>query len=127
MAQDAWFKELVPTVLPSSYHLIESHDYENGVLWEGRNHRGPFSIIMTGQIEEDGKKWLHVSVARPDKLPEWDLLKEIKAIFIGRSKQAIQIFPNEAMYVNQHPYCLHLFCCVDAADPVPNFARHGSL
>lgn len=128
MARDAWFNELVPVVLPSYYRVEEDHPHENGVAWRGVNAKnGPFTVIMSGRIETDGKKWLHVSVAHATRLPSWELLKEIKRIFIGRERQAIQILPNEKNYINKHPYCLHLFCCIDEPDPVPNFVRDGLL
>lgn len=127
MPWDKWFKDCVPTILPSNYEIMESHDYENGISWKGRDYRGTFTILMSGKIEKDGKKWIHVSVARPDKLPEWNLLKEIKRIFIGFDRQAIQILPREKNYINMHPYCLHLFCCVDEADPVPDFVTNGMI
>ena len=127
MFPDKWFEELVPLVLPPSYEELERHNYENGIAWRGRNHKGSFVVIMTGAIENDRKRWLHVSVARLDKLPEWELLKEVKQIFIGCERQAIQVLPKETEYTNLHPYCLHLFCCVDTPDPVPNFVCKGFL
>lgn len=67
--------------------------------------------VICGWENHDGGWWLHVSCAkmRLQKLPRWDDLLEVKNIFIGKDKKAIQIFPEEANYVNINPFCHHLF------------------
>ena len=83
--------------------------------------------VIAGKECHDGKWWLHVSCANTEseRLPTWDDLKEVKNIFIGRFKKAIQILPDEKKYVNQNPYCLHLFHY--AKDGLPDFTHEGSL
>jgi hypothetical protein len=80
---------------------------------------------LVGLELHDGKWWLHVSVSHPHKLPTWAELKEVKELFIGRDKKAIQILPNEKEYVNMHPYCLHLFHSDE--DGLPDFTHGGGL
>lgn len=41
-------------------------------------------------------------------------------------RQSIQVLPSEAKYINQHPFCLHLFTCLSDSDPIPDFTRGGS-
>jgi len=85
------------------------------------------SLILSGAYEMDKKRWLHLSIARPDRLPTWDELKTAKTLFLGRETMAIQVMPPESKYVNQHPYCLHLWHCLDG-DPCPDFtAGTGSI
>jgi hypothetical protein len=74
------------------------------------------TVITSGNVEQDGKRWLHVSTAHPRRLPSWEELREVKDIFIGRERQAVQKFPKQSEYVNIHPNCLHLWCCLDG-DP----------
>jgi hypothetical protein len=119
---EAWFKELLPKVLPSAYQNLGSFGPE-GWMFKGRDFRGSFTVIIDWALYGDGRKWIHLSVARPDKMPEWSLLREVKNLFIGRERQAIQVLPNESKYVNIHPYCLHLFACVEGDDPMPDFTR----
>lgn len=76
--------------------------------------------VFVGEFEQDGDRWLHVSCSHHNKLPKWKELREVKNIFVGREKTAIQIFPHESQYVNIHPYCLHLWCCLDR-DILPDF------
>lgn len=81
------------------------------------------SVILSVAVEDDQRKWLHVSLAHRNRLPTYETLKLVKDTFIG-DRKAIQVFPSEKEYVNKHPYCLHLWCCLDG-DPLPDFT-HGS-
>jgi hypothetical protein len=83
------------------------------------------SIIITYEIHQE-KRWIHVSFARKSRMPDYNDIKIIKRDFIGDNKKAIMIFPDEEHYVNLHPYCLHLFCCLDG-DGLPEFSREGLL
>lgn len=120
---DAWTTDLIPRVLPSGYRISVRSD--DGCHLEYRGLNGYHSVILSAAYEQDGRRWLHVSVATPTKLPSWDLLKQVKDIFIGREKQAIQVLPSEASYINLHPHCLHLFHCLEENNPVPDFTRGG--
>lgn len=77
------------------------------------------SVIVTGEVHRE-RRWLHVSLARPSRLPSWADVKEVKAAFIGDDLQAIQVLPKASEYVNRHPYCLHLWHCLDG-DGLPDF------
>jgi hypothetical protein len=114
--------DFLPHVLPVGWRI--DHLRLDGALYVHEGRR--LSVIVSTATELDAKKWLHVSVASPDKLPSWETLKQVKDIFVGRKLQAIQVLPSEEKYVNQHPNCLHLFCCLDDADPVPDFTRGGT-
>jgi hypothetical protein len=120
---NAWTTDLIPRVLPSGYRIMD--ETEDGARLEYRGMRGYHTVILSAAVELDQRRWLHVSVATPTKLPSWELLKEIKQIFIGRNKQAVQVMPTEERYINLHPYCLHLFHCLEENDPVPDFTRGG--
>jgi hypothetical protein len=84
------------------------------------------TVIVSGDTEADGKRWIHVSVSRPSRLPSWEDLREVKDTFIGRDRKAIQVLPPAAEYINLHSYALHLFHCLDG-DPFPDFRRDGVL
>ena len=76
---------------------------------------------MVGEFEYEGEKWLHVSCSRKDKFPKWKELKEVKELFIGKDRRAVQVFPKKSEYVNIHPNCLHLWCCLER-DTIPDFS-----
>ena len=79
-------------------------------------------VILSESIELDGKRWLHLSASYRGRLPEYNELKQIKNIFIGKDKKAIQVFPEENKNINIHEFCLHLWHCVDG-DGLPDFIR----
>lgn len=101
-------------VLPSGCQERNYNPFQRHYLFD--NHLS----VITGIEEHDGSEWLHVSFARPDRLPSWNDLKEVKDLFIGRNTTAIQVFPRADKYVNKHPYCLHLFSCLKE-DVLPDF------
>ena len=85
-------------------------------------YSGRVMVIMSGQ-REDSKRWLHVSFSRPNRMPDYDDITMVKRAFIGDDVKAIMIFPERKYYVNLHPYCLHLWSCLDG-DGLPEFS-HG--
>ncbi len=56
-----------------------------------------------------GKKWEHVSISLEDRCPTWDEMCWIKSLFWNPEETVMQLHPPESRYVNQHPFCLHLW------------------
>jgi hypothetical protein len=83
-------------------------------------------VIVTGGVEGDGKRWLHVSMSRPDELPSYNDMCMVKEIFIGANKKAMQIFAPASEHVNISQFVLHLWHCIDG-DGLPDFRRAGQL
>jgi hypothetical protein len=113
----------IPTVLPFGWRTV-SRSFDNASFI---NDMLLLSVILSVSTENDGRSWLHVSCAHPDRLPSWETLKDVKTIFVGRDRQAVQVLPSEKNYVNVHPYCLHLFCCLEDEDPLPDFTRGRAI
>lgn len=111
-------KEDVDAALPR----VRPYGWRERTFGPGRHfwRQDGLSVIVTGGLHSDGRKWLHFSVARPDRLPTWDDLKETKRLFLGPERKAIQVIPKDSQYVNIHPYCLHLFACL-SDDGLPDF------
>lgn len=117
-----WIADMMPRILPPHWRLREHA--ADGAKWEARHG---LTVIASGATELDGRRWWHVSVAHPRRLPTWEELREVKDLFIGRDRKAIQVLPRQAEYVNIHPHCLHLWHCLDD-DGLPYFtAGSGSL
>ena len=55
------------------------------------------------------ERWRHVSIRREDRMPSYRELKAMRARFFPADAEVIQVFPPEEEFVNQHPYCLHLW------------------
>lgn len=77
-------------------------------------NNGAFLVkLKNGQhfivIASDGMGWEHVSVSRKDRCPTWEEMCQIKAIFWDDEDCAVQYHPPKSEYVNNHPYCLHLW------------------
>ncbi len=79
------------------------------------------SFIASVSIEDDGKLWLHYSLAtQTGELPSWTEFVEAKEYFAGLEAYGIQVLPPRSKYVNIHPTALHFFVCVDE-NPLPDF------
>lgn len=92
----------------------------DGYMYKSKS-RG-LTIIQSEGIEIDGHTWLHTSYSRKSRTPTYEDTKFIKDNFIGKDKKAIMIFPEESEHVNIHPYCLHLWTCLDG-DVLPDFTQ----
>jgi hypothetical protein len=82
-------------------------------------------VICTGRVEADGRRWLHVSASRFDRVPDWYDLKLVKQTFLP-DVTALQVLPTADKYVNVNPNVLHLWACVDG-DVVPDFRIRGQI
>lgn len=62
-----------------------------------------------GIIASWGSGWDHVSISFMNRCPTWDEMCWIKDLFWFSEETVMQLHPPESAYVNQHPYCLHLW------------------
>lgn len=89
--------------------------------------RGNLQVLMSvSRYDDSTGPWLHVSVCRRlgvarYELPDWEDLKRVKHDFIGPDGWAYQVLPPESEYVNQNPYVLHLYACLDRRGALPDF------
>ena len=110
--------DAIPRIIPPSWFC-------NGRLSDGAaftNKVSGLRVITSAAREADGKRWLHVSCSHADRIPEYEELKLVKEVFIGRDRKAIQVFASEKEHVNLNSFVLHLWCCLDG-DPLPDFTR----
>lgn len=115
-----WIFPRLPRILPASWRLHRT-------TVDGAHYVQAFtglSIIVSGATELDGKRWVHLSVAHPSRLPTWAELVDAKEFLVGKDEYAVQVLPPRAEHVNIHPYCLHLFHCVEG-NQLPDFTRGG--
>lgn len=57
----------------------------------------------------DGAGWEHVSASFVHRCPTWEEMSMIKGMFWGDDDLVIQIHPPKSEYINNHPFCLHLW------------------
>lgn len=85
-----------------------------------RTHRAPLKFIASdGSFSVEGERWEHVSVSLPNRCPTWEEMCMVKALFWDDEDSVMQLHPPRSTWVNNHPYCLHLWRPVDAAVPLP--------
>ncbi len=95
----------------------------DGDMWATLDNA--LKVIWSISIEQDGRLWMHVSVSRPDRLPSYNDMKRVKHLFIGDERNAYSVWAADPAHVNLHSRCLHLWCVLDGADPLPDFSRGG--
>lgn len=108
------------------FKVPEEFRVKNGPLGSGPDagNNGLF-IVKAGLgveflvIASDGMGWEHVSVSRPDRTPTWGEMCLIKDMFWGEQDLVVQYHPPKQSYVNNHPYCLHLWRPVGVSFPAP--------
>ena len=130
LAEDcAWILPYLPDPIPRPWQLVvkESQPVDGAAFYRGRNKRDPAwrTVMFTGEIKNDGSKWLHVSIARNGELPTWQELVDVKEKFLGPECLALQVFPPRSRWISIHDYCLHLWHRLDG-DPIPDLARGGN-
>ena len=86
---------------------------------------GAFGVpLKRGQrvfvIASDGLGWEHVSVSRRDRCPTWDDMCQVKDLFWEDDDCVVQFHPPRREYVNNHPYCLHLWRQCGSNFPLPD-------
>lgn len=90
-------------------------DERNGFFMVKLRHGQSVTVIAS-----DGAGWEHVSVSRKDRCPTWDEMCQVKDLFWGEDDCVIQYHPPKSEYVNNHPYCLHLWRPIGQYLPVPD-------
>lgn len=110
-------------VLPSGWSVIRQDD-------SGRAAEcGGLAVIETVNREADERRWHHVSLSRRTRLPSYEDIQLVRRLFIGADAECYQVFPPASRYVNRHPFCLHLWHCLDApaGAVLPDFRHDGEV
>lgn len=116
-------EEYCPRVIPAGWKFTQGPFPGQKTYLRGD---GLMVIFTADDMWGDGKIWIHVSMSRRSRIPTYEDMTDVKAIFIGAGRQALQIFPSADKHVNIHPNCLHLWCAVDG-DGLPDFGKEGSI
>ena len=73
-----------------------------------------------------GGGWDHVSASFRNRTPTWDEMCEIKRMFFYPEEACVEYHPAESEYVNNMPYCLHIWRPQREAIPTPPSWMVGS-
>jgi hypothetical protein len=85
----------------------------------------PLRVIASDEGMPGGPAWEHVSVSRPDRCPSWAEMCLVKDLFWSPEDTVVQYHPPKSDYVNNHPYCLHLWRPVGIELPRPPASMVG--
>lgn len=113
---DEWQKgrHWVRRILKDENPYRENGDAGNGCFEIRINGKKPFHVIAS-----NGDGWEHVSASCQYLTPTWDEMCVVKALFFTPKEWVIQFHPSESEYVNNHPYCLHLWRPISVEFPTP--------
>jgi hypothetical protein len=107
------------------FHVPEPYRITAGALGSDASfgNNGAFRVPLGTRyftvIASDLGDWEHVSVSTPSRPPTWDEMCQIKALFWDAEDAVMQLHPPQSTYVNNHPFCLHLWRPVEATLPLP--------
>ena len=66
--------------------------------------------------------WIHASCSRVNVMPTYYDLRDLRDVVIGPERPCAQVFQVDSEHVNIHPFCLHLWAPLQAANwPLPDF------
>lgn len=80
--------------------------YGNNGAFEVKSLKLKVPLIV---VCSDELGWDHVSVSLKTRTPTWDEMCFIKDLFWSDDDVVMQLHPIKENYVNNHPYCLHLW------------------
>lgn len=89
------------------------------------NHSGAFVIPFISRnlsliaIASNELEWEHVSVSLKNRCPNWPEMCQVKDLFWDEEDCVMQLHPIKSGYVNNMPYCLHLWRPINDIIPVP--------
>lgn len=89
---------------------------DHGLFRLPSEDRKTWLLVMCAPMRND---WQHVSVSTKHRTPTWEEMAEIKKLFWGEDVTVVQYHPKKSEYVNNHPYCLHLWRNTKAEHELP--------
>lgn len=76
-------------------------------------------VIASPGDAHEGVPWEHVSVSCCNRCPNWKEMSYIKDLFWDAEDAVMQLHPPKSQWINNHPYCLHLWRPMNSAIPLP--------
>lgn len=101
------------------------------VLLRHPGHINPYGSVIVTQSEPDqfgdGTEWLHASIARIDRMPDYADLVALKDAVFGADREAYQVFPTADRHISIHHQALHLWGRADGHRVLPDFGAEGTI
>lgn len=93
--------------------IKEGKDGLGGTFYDKKS-RCNLNFIMSW-----GAGFEHCSVSMPTRCPSWEQMCAIKDAFWNDDEVCMQLHPAKKDYVNNHPYCLHIWKPINEKIPLP--------
>ncbi len=111
-----------------TFHVPNQHRLRKGAFASDNTNgnNGAFFVPVTRArtvikvIASDGMGWEHVSASLPDRCPTWSEMSALKSIFWDDEDCVVQFHPPRSEYVNNHPFCLHMWRSTEMEFPLPD-------
>lgn len=87
---------------------------DDGGAWRFKRHGVYFNVVASW-----GGGWDHVSMSLPNRCPTWEEMCWVKDQFFEAEESVMQLHPPRSEYVNNHPFCLHLWRPQETLIPLP--------
>ena len=75
-------------------------------------------VASSGDISV-GVDWEHVSVSLDNRCPNWPEMCFVKSLFWDDEETVMQLHPPKSKWINNHPYCLHMWRPLNQEIPLP--------
>lgn len=98
----------------------------DGWTFVSRVPTDPGRIIVTAWDHDDGHPWIHASISRADRMPDYADLKLLHEA-IWPNGYAYQVFVPPSEHVNIHDQALHLWGRADNTPAFPPFDFGGTI
>lgn len=92
---------------------------------ETAGFNGAFIVPISGEmwqvIISDGMDFRHLSAtnAQRRQLPGWEIMCRLKELFFADDSWVVIYIPAKEAYINDHPYCHHLWEPLNEKLPIP--------
>lgn len=88
---------------------------------------GGYGSVIVTQADHEGIEWVHASIARVDRMPNYGDLVALKAAVFGDQREAYQVFPTAERHISIHDQALHLWGRADGQGVLPDFGAMGTI
>lgn len=110
--------------IPAGWEVVK---IQSRILIHLRASDGLAALVSAARMD-DGKVWIHGSVSRQNKMPDYQDMVRLKNLAFGPNRYAAQVMVPESKHVNIHNYCLHLWGPLYANEwPMPEFSKGGMI
>lgn len=105
---------------------------EDSWLMQARDHMASIMVSVFDAPSRPGNgaieiEWIHASISRVDRMPDYDDLARLHRSVWGEAGWAYQFFVPKSEHINFTEHALHLWGRRDGKPVLPNFGKAGTI